>query len=319
MGRNSLRKIAAEVGCSVNTVRRYLEEPAEARYTRQRSVRPKLGPFEAYVRERVTTSGEDRLPAALLAREIRERGYSGSERQVARFVRGLRPGKVEEPLTRFKPAPGEKMHVEWVEFKPPADRTRTLAAFVAVLAYRRATYVEYVSDEQVATLLDCHHRAFEFFGGVPRSVLYTNARTVVQVPDASEPGRHRFHPAFLDFARHHGFLPRLHRKHGSNGSGARTSRHLRYWFHIPVVAKLLDAGLAIDAMPANTEVRRWLREVANGAVHDGSGNAPRGEFEIERRALMPLRPWKGRSRPSLQRERSPASPQGERSRYRRLN
>ena len=318
MGRKSLRRIAAEVGCSVNTVRRYLEQPT-ARYTRQRSVRPKLGPFEAYVRERMATSGEDRLPAALLTREIRELGYRGSERQVARFVRGLRPCKVEEPLTRFKPAPGEKMHVEWVEFKRTADRTRTLAAFVAVLAYSRATYVEYVSDAQVATLLDCHHRAFEFFGGVPRSVLYTNATTVVQVPDASGPGRHRFHPAFLDFARHHGFLPRLHRKYGSNGSGARTSRHLRYWFHIPVVARLLDAGLAIAATPANAEARRWLREIANGAVHDANGNSPIAELEIERRALMPLRPWKGSSRPSLQRKHSPASLQRERSRYGRLN
>jgi len=52
-------------------------------------------------------------------------------------------------------------------------------------------------------------RAFAFFGGVPRSVLYDIVKTVVIKRDAYGPGRHQFHATFVDFARRHGFLPRL--------------------------------------------------------------------------------------------------------------
>ena len=40
------------------------------------------------------------------------------------------------------------------------------AASVATLGYSRSTYVEFVDNERVETLLGCHERAFEFFGGV---------------------------------------------------------------------------------------------------------------------------------------------------------
>ena len=48
-----------------------------------------------------------------------------------------------------------------------------------------------------------------FFGGVPREVLYDNMRTVVTERDRYGPGLHRYNRTFLDFAHHHGFVPRL--------------------------------------------------------------------------------------------------------------
>lgn len=213
----SLRAIAAEVGCAVNTVRRHLEQPDLPRYAKRRSVRPKLGPFEAYLRERIASAGAERIPASVLAREIRERGYRGTDRQVLRLVRELRPRPAEEPLVRFETAAGEQMQVDWIEFR--RTPRNALAAFVAVLGCSRASYVEYVTDERIASLLGCHRRAFEFFGGVPRTVLYDNVKTVVIKRDAYGPGRHQFHVTFLDFARHRGFLPRLCRPYRAKTKG----------------------------------------------------------------------------------------------------
>ena len=67
-----------------------------------------------------------------------------------------------------------------------------LAAFVAVLGYSRAMYVEFVTDERLETLLGCHERAFAFFGGVPESVLYDKVKTVVIKPDAYGRGDHQY-------------------------------------------------------------------------------------------------------------------------------
>jgi transposase len=57
------------------------------------------------------------------------------------------------------------------------------------------------------------------FGGVPREVLYDNMRTVVTERDRYGPGLHRYNRTFLDFAHHHGFLPRLCRPYRAKTKG----------------------------------------------------------------------------------------------------
>jgi len=309
----SLRAIATQVGCSVNTVRRYLEEPEPPRYRRRRSDRPKLGAFEPYLRERVSAALPQRLPATVLAREIRELGYQGSARQVSRFVRTLRPAPPVEPVTRFETEPGEQLQVDWIEFRRRAGDA--LSAFVAVLGWSRAAYVEFVSDERVATLLGCHVRAFEYFGGVPRTVLYDNVRTVVLQRDAYGRGEHRYHATFLDFAGHHGFLPRLCRPYRAKTKGKveRFNHFLRYSFYVPLATRLRSSGLTVDVATANVEVRRWLREVANVRTHAGTGRVPTEALEQERLALQALPPpWRGEIAAARPRREPPPAPGWER-------
>ncbi len=61
------------------------------------------------------------------------------------------------------------MQVDWVEFR--RRKGANLFAFVATLGYSRATYVEFVSDMRLDTLLRCHVNCFNWFGGVPRRAL----------------------------------------------------------------------------------------------------------------------------------------------------
>ena len=89
-------------------------------------------------------------------------------------------------------------------------------AFIATLGHSRASYVEFVTDERVETLMACHEHAFAFFGGVTREVLYDNVKTVVLARDAYGPGRHRFHPTFLDFAKELRARIAQHERQGSN-------------------------------------------------------------------------------------------------------
>ena len=66
------------------------------------------------------------------------------------------------------------------------------------------SFVEYVTDEKIETLLACHEHAFEYFGGVPKQVLYDNMKTVVIERDGYGEGNHKLNPLFLDFAKHWG-------------------------------------------------------------------------------------------------------------------
>ena len=53
----SLRRIAAEVGCAVNTVRTHLARGAAPRYERKTARSTKLGPHEAYLRDAGAAGG----------------------------------------------------------------------------------------------------------------------------------------------------------------------------------------------------------------------------------------------------------------------
>lgn len=287
----SLRAIAREVRVSVNTVRKYLADDAPPRYKR-RAVKPgRLAPFEGYLRARMEAAHPHWIPATVLCREVRERGFTGCERLVRNFVRGLRPARDAEPLVRFETEPGRQMQVDWIEFKREG-----LSAFVATLGHCRASYVEYVTDERVETLIAAHINAFAFFGGVPREILYDNVKTVVIERDAFGAGRHRFHRSLWDLAKHYNFVPRLCRPYRAKTKGKveRFNGYLRHSFHVPLVTRLRQAGLALDRDTANVEARRWLREVANARVHAETLRVPAEALAEERLYLQPLpAPYRG--------------------------
>ena len=144
----SLRKIAAEVGCAVNTVRSHLAAGQKPKYERQKKRPSKLSPYEDYLRERQTAAHPLWIPATVLHREIAAQGYPGGMSQLRRFLREVKPTLPPELVIRFETAPGEQMQVDWVEFR---KGRQPLYAFCATLGYSRASHVEFVTDMKVET------------------------------------------------------------------------------------------------------------------------------------------------------------------------
>ena len=288
----SLRQIAREVGCAVNTVRRQLAQTGVPTYVRK-VVRPtKLAPYEAYLRARQESAKPLWIPATVLMREIVESGYLGGQTQLRIFLRTLKPNSAPDLVVRFETAPGEQLQVDWVEFRKGAN---PLHAFCATLGYSRVSYVEFVSDMKVQTLVACHERAFEAFGGVPRRVLYDNMKTVVLERDSHGEGQHRYHSGFLDYAKHCGFVIKLCRPYRAKTKGKveRFNGYLRRSFYVPLASRLKQAGLQLDVVTANIEVSRWLADVANERVHGTTGVSPCARLGQERPCLQGLPgPWR---------------------------
>ena len=289
----SLRRIAAEVGCAVNTVRSHLARGSAPKYERKVSRPTKLGPHEAYLRARQAAAAPERIPATVLLREITERGYGGGMSQLRAFMRSLRTPTPAEPVVRFETQMGEQLQVDWVEFRRGG---KALYAFCATLGYSRASYVEFVGDMKVETLIGCHERAFAMLGGVPRSILYDNMKTVILERDAYGEGKHRFHAGFLDFARHCGFTIKVCRPYRAKTKGKveRFNGYLRRSFYVPLASRLGQSGQQLDIVTANIEVVRWLHEVAHERIHGTTGEKPADRLAAERRHLQPMPPpWRG--------------------------
>lgn len=305
----SLRQIAEETGCAVNTVRRALASPALPAYERRVKRKTKLGPHEEYLRARQQAASPLWIPATVLYREIKARGYQGQMSQLRAFLRTLRPGEPMEPVVRFETAMGEQMQVDWVEFRKGSD---PLYAFCATLGYSRASYVEFVTDMKIQTLIDSHQRAFEAFGGVVRQALYDNMKTVVIERDAYGAGEHRFHAAFLDYARHSGFMIKLCQPYRAKTKGKveRFNGYLRRSFYVPLTSRLAQDGIKLDAVTANIEVGRWLADVANVRIHGTTGVQPAVRLQEERVHLQAIpEPWRGEiaaARPRAKTAQAPA-------------
>ncbi|MGA1276752.1 MAG: IS21 family transposase [Gemmobacter sp.] len=284
----SIRELAKATGHSRNTVRRYLREGDRATKRKAAPKRAeKLDPFKDYIVARMKAASPDRIPATVLFREVRDRGYTGGETRVKQFVRGLVPAAASEPVVRFETEPGRQMQADWASVGRGGDK---LKVFIATLGWSRAAYVEFCDDEKVETLIACHENALRFFDGVPREVLYDNMRTVVLERNTYGRGVHRFHPGFLDYARHAGFLPRLCQPYRAQTKGKveRFIGYLKRSFWVPFVATMRQVGLRPDKHAANAAVSRWLREVANARVHATTSEVPSERLAMEAPTLQRL-------------------------------
>src|SRR5260370_33142846 len=106
----------------------------------------------------------------------------------------LKPKEVAAPIVRFETKPGEQMQVDWAVIRRGGNR---LSMFFATLGWSRASYVEFVTDERVETLIEASENAFLTFGGAPDEVLYVIMCTVVLERHGDRPGVQRFNPCVL--------------------------------------------------------------------------------------------------------------------------
>ena len=283
-----IREIVRQLKVSRNTVRSVLRGKSDGRYG-PRAPRPtKLQAHEAYLRERLQSAGTVRIPATVLLREIRERGYRGGLTQLKVFVQSIRPPKPEEPLIRFETEPGQQMQVDFVVFRRSGER---LSAFVATLGFSRMTVVRFVTDETWPTVKRCLEGAFGYFGGVPREVLFDNMKTVVLERNAYGRGQHRLHSGLLALARDLGFVVRLCRPYRAKTKGKveRFNRYLRESFYNPLVTRL-QAHTPLDVNTANVEVLKWLRDIANARKHATTQCRPLDRLAAEQERMLPYEP-----------------------------
>ena len=280
----SLRAISKYLGRAVNTVRRYLST-TEPKYKSRPVLVSKLDPYKDHIKSRVSSAHPNWIPATVILREIVELGYLGKIRILQEYLVSLKQKKVEDPLIRFETPEGKQMQVDWAEFK---YETIALHAFVAILGNSRTAFVKFVADEKEETLLVCHEDAFDYFGGVTYEILYDNMKTVIiqrdAYQDAHGTSKHRFNATLYDFAKHHGFVPKVCKPYRAKTKGKveRFIRYVRESFFIPLLASSKQANAKLDIATINAELIKWLNTVANKRVHAGTKQRPFDLLELEK-------------------------------------
>ncbi|MGH3194733.1 MAG: IS21 family transposase, partial [Streptosporangiaceae bacterium] len=209
-------EIAAETGCDWRTVKKHITAdspvPPSAGSPRKGTQPRKIEPFTAVID--AWLRADPRLKASVIWERLAAgHGYDGSYQRVKLYVAEVRPAiaagqEDQDPLAglhrRFEVVPGAQAQVDWGEEDGVLIGIPKACSSRMTLSYSRDPFCCYTARTDLATFFGCHIRAFEYFGGVPGSLVYDRAKTVVKrhvAPGLAVP----LHPEAVAFAGHYGF------------------------------------------------------------------------------------------------------------------
>lgn len=283
----SIRAISRRLGLSRNTIRHYLRHPED---TLQYSKRPAAGsildPFKPYLLERIDAAKPHWIPAPVLLNEIKVRGYTGGLSTIKVFIRAFKTTS-NDPVVRFETDPGVQLQVDFTTIK---RGRQTLKAFVATLGYSRASYVRFTQTERQEDWLEGIAGALEYFGGVPKEILFDNAKCIMIQRDAYGDGQHRWNQQLFNQAKDFGYIPRACRPYRAKTKGKveRFNSYLKQSFITPLAATLKQAGLELTVESANAHVGPWLTGIAHQRIHGTTQVKPQIRLDEERLVMQPL-------------------------------
>ncbi len=283
----SIREISRRLRISRNSVRKYLRDKSKQPIYKDREKRPaKLDPYKAYIEERIKAASPNWIPATVLFEEVKAKGYQGKVGQLRTFVSGFKKFS-PDPVVRFETEPGLQMQVDFTTIRRGKS---TMKGFVATLGYSRASYVRFSTHEKQDDWLAGIKEACAYFGGVPKEILFDNAKCIMIERDAYGDGKHRWNAALLAMAKDYGFRPRACKPYRAKTKGKveRFNGYLKGSFITPLAATLKQSGLALDVTIANAHIGEWLDNTAHQRIHGTTGEKPQNRLDKEKHTFQPL-------------------------------
>ena len=276
------KRIAAELGCSRNTVKRWL---------RYGDWQPCITPSRSRKLDGLADWLADRFRrhegnADVIRQELAgEKAIEVSLRTVERAVAPLRRELVAaaRATVRFETRPGEQLQIDFGERRVEIGGVPVkVFFFVATLGYSRRLHVRAFSHEKQDSWFAGLESAFHAFGGVPREVLLDNARALILHHDPAS-REVVLHPKLHAFAKHWGIRIRACAPYRARTKG-KDERGVGYVKRNAVAGRRFETWSAMEA-----HLEAWTRDVADQRSHGTTGEAPRDRFERdEARALRPL-------------------------------
>ena len=280
----SIRAIAKTLGLNRRTVSKRLKENELQPY-KKRSYKSKLDPYKEYISARVKQAYPDKIPSSVIYEEIKRYGYDGKIRILQSFLQTCSSPIIKDEVVRFETEPAYQAQVDWTFIR---TGKKPIYGFVMVLGFSRMAFVYFTDNMRQETWQECHVKAFEYFGGVPQTLLYDNLKSVVIKRDKYGKNQHGFNDDFLEFSKDN-FIPKLCKVYRAQTKGKveRFNLYLKRNFYIPLKSALKGSQITIDVDLLNTKVFSWL-EIANSRIHDTTKKKPIDLFKEEEHLLQPF-------------------------------
>ncbi|MEM6793110.1 MAG: IS21 family transposase [Acidobacteriota bacterium] len=240
----------------------------------------KLEPYKPYLDSRLERFD---IPATVLLKEIRKKGYAGGITILREYVAKVKKRHVRSVVDRFETEPGRQAQVDWGScgILEHDGRRRRLSLFVLVLGYSRVIWARFVVSEQRPVMLGLLEDAFEGIGGVPKELLIDNMKQAVEAARTREKPA-VIQPAFQSFADHWGFEVVACPPYWPRAKG-KVERAVDY-----LKRSFLEGRRFTDLEDLNAQLRVWLSETANVRLHGTLKERPADRLKTDQAAFRPL-------------------------------
>lgn len=152
--------------------------------------------------------------------------------------------------------------------------------FIMTLAFSREGFYMAVLDQKIESFMSAHVKAFEYFGGMPKTVKVDNLKAAILKNRRYDL---EFNKTFLEFSLHYGFVikpcsPRQPQQKGKVESG------------VGYVKKNFLPGRKFrDVNDLRLQLKDWMRNKANLRIHGTTKKVPHELFlSQEKPYLQPL-------------------------------
>jgi transposase len=283
--KQSVRRVARELGVGRNTIRRYVEgatpgarQPVERPSPVMERARPRIEQLLADAPR--WTGGKQRLTAARLHELLLAEGIAASERVVRRAVQEWKRRR-QEVFIPLQYKPGDLGEVDFFEvLADVAGERRKAWMFVMRLMCSGRDFAWLYPRQDQVCFLDGHVRAFEHFGCVPHRLAYDNLKpAVTRILVGSE---RQLSARFLALATHYLVEPSFARPATGHDKGGVESRGRAIrWQHLVPIPSGPDLRTISTAL-----LQRLDAQAAKKRREDGRTIAER--FTDERAHMLPL-------------------------------
>ena len=244
--------IAEYLGVSDRMVRKYLNPEFG---THPRKCRESiLKPFYPIIED--TLDNDPYFNLVYLHERLQNAGYSGKITILRDYARKHRKKLIEKAVIRFETEPGRQAQVDWKECGTMEidGKLQKVYAFVMLLGYSRIPFVLFTLDMTTSTLLQAHLMAFQYFGAVPKEILYDNMKTAWY----NSSGVWQVNSKLLAFASACGFTPLRCQVRRPQTKG-KVERFISYLAHSFLIRE--EAVSATTLNNLNKSVAGWISTI----------------------------------------------------------
>jgi len=278
---HNISSISRLTGRDRKTVRKYLSrgrsKPPKPSLRKRGS--SKLMLYEEYMISVLCKNEHEYIPATVIYEKLVERGYNGSLSLVQKWVSQYKQARHPQVVIRYETLPGEQAQVDWGEkklFDKKLGRKKKVYIFGMTLGWSRTRFVHFVEKADMYHFQLCHQLAFEYFGGIPKEILYDQNRCVLLKPGYKDI---EYNQRFLDFAHHYHFIPRVCKPYRPQTKG-KVENLIKY-----VKQNFLSTQQTANVKLLNQGKESWLKKV-NAKVHSTTQEIP--FRRLAREGLRPI-------------------------------
>lgn len=274
----SISEVSRETGISRNTIKKYLKEGEPPHKSKGRKMGSKLDSFKELI-DHLLQKGI--YNCQVIFERLQEFGYQGGISIVKDYVKGKRPPaiKVAPAVRRYESKAGQQAQMDWgiMKYRDLSGEVRKVAVFVIVLGFSRTRYIEFSRRCDIWSLLRCLVHAFEYFGGIPQTILTDRMKTVIESTDHGKPV---WQEKFQHFATEMGFVPKVCRVRRPQTKG-KVERLVHY-----VRDNFIPGRQFTDFGDLQSQAISWCDKV-NQRKHATTGEKPMVLLKKEQLKSMP--------------------------------